>query len=72
MSQPAARWEGRNVTKDQVRARVWGALESSGAAVGSPWSAIPNYKGADDAARILAGLPEFREAKVVKSNPDPA
>ena len=60
------------MTKDQVRARVWGALESSGAAVGSPWSAIPNYKGADDAARILAGLPEFREAKVVKSNPDPA
>ena len=72
MSQPAARWEGRNVTKDQVRARVWGALESSGAAVGSPWSAIPNYKGADDAARILAGLPEFRDARVVKSNPDPA
>ena len=60
------------MTKDQVRARVWGALESSGAAVGSPWSAIPNYKGADDAARILAGLPEFREAQVVKSNPDPA
>lgn len=72
MSQPVARWEGRNVTKDQVRARVWGALESCGAAVGSPWSAIPNYKGAEEAAARLCELPEFQAAKVVKCNPDPA
>ena len=60
------------MTKDQVRARVWGALESCGAAVGSPWSAIPNYKGAEEAAARLCELPEFQAAKVVKCNPDPA
>ncbi|MFO1038981.1 MAG: 5-formyltetrahydrofolate cyclo-ligase [Geminicoccaceae bacterium] len=65
------RWQGRNATKDGLRAEIWGTLEETGIAVGPPWSAIPNFVGADTAAWRLAQLPAWRDAKVVKCNPDP-
>ena len=72
MSETIERWKGRNETKDALRRSVWGALETSGAAIDSPWSRIPNYVGAEDAAARLAALPAFAAARIVKANPDPA
>jgi 5-formyltetrahydrofolate cyclo-ligase len=65
-----ARWKGRNEKKDALRAKIWSRLEGGGAAVGSPWSRIPNYVGADKAAARLAELPFWKQANIVKSNPD--
>lgn len=64
------RWQGRNIEKDTLRHRVWQELESSGAAIGDPWSSIPNFQGAELAAPKLTDLPEWQAAQVVKSNPD--
>lgn len=77
MSEPTtptshARWEGRDQNKDVLRREVWTILETEGYAVGSPWSHIPNYVGAEIAAARLAELPIWKQAKVVKSNPDSA
>jgi 5-formyltetrahydrofolate cyclo-ligase len=66
------RWKGRNSKKDQLRRTVWGALEESGAAIGSPWSTIPNFNNAKQAANQLTQLDAWQSANVVKSNPDSA
>ena len=66
-----ARWEGRNTTKDAIRAEIWYELEQRGVGVGPVWSRIPNFIGADQAAERLAELPIWQNARVVKSNPDP-
>ena len=67
-----ARWAGRNVDKDALRSEVWGLLEEREAAIGSPWSHIPNFVGAEEAAARLAALPIWTAARVVKCNPDRA
>jgi len=72
MTEPIERWKGRNESKDALRRCVWADLETSGAAVDSPWSRIPNYVGAEEAAGRLATLPAWETARIVKSNPDPA
>ena len=72
MSDGIERWKGRNDTKDALRRSVWAALEESGAGIGSPWSRIPNYVGAESAAAQLATLAAWKSARVVKANPDPA
>lgn len=66
------RWKGRHPDKDVLRRRVWQALEDGGVAVGSPWSAIPNFVGASEAADRLCHLDVWHKAKVVKCNPDAA
>ena len=66
-----ARWEGRNSVKDVLRSEVWSVLEDRAANVGSVWSRIPNFVGADQAAERLAELAIWKNAKIVKSNPDP-
>lgn len=66
------RWAGRNIDKDALRGKVWGLLEAREAAIGSPWSHIPNFVGAEEAAARLAQLPIWTNAQVVKSNPDEA
>lgn len=68
---PRGRWKGRNPNKDALRARIWSKLEKRGIAIGSPYSRIPNFVGAEQAAARLAELPIWREARVVKCNPDP-
>lgn len=65
------RWEGRNSTKDELRVEVWTTLEDQGASIGSAFSRIPNFVGADRAAARLAELSIWKNAKVVKCNPDP-
>lgn len=72
MTDEIERWKGRNESKDALRREVWSALETSGAAIGNPWSRIPNYAGAEIAAEQLTTLAEWRAARIVKANPDPA
>jgi 5-formyltetrahydrofolate cyclo-ligase len=66
-----ARWQGRNSGKDQLRDWVWNELEARGVNVGPASSRIPNFVGADAAAKLLADLPFWKAARVVKCNPDP-
>jgi 5-formyltetrahydrofolate cyclo-ligase len=49
---------------------VWSALEQAAVNIGSVWSRIPNFVGAEQAAHRLAELPFWKNARVVKSNPD--
>ena len=64
------RWGGRNSKKDELRVEVWTALENQGASIGTVFSHIPNFEGADQAAARLAELSIWKNAKVVKCNPD--
>ncbi len=66
------RWKGRHADKDALRRSVWQTLEETGAAIGDPWSTIPDFVGAEAAATRLNDLPVWQSAKVVKSNPDRA
>jgi 5-formyltetrahydrofolate cyclo-ligase len=72
MTAQPERWKGRHSGKDQLRQQVWGALETSGAAIGNPWSCIPDFHGASLAALQLTTLPAWQAARVVKCNPDRA
>jgi 5-formyltetrahydrofolate cyclo-ligase len=65
------RWAGRNTQKDKVRGEVWRTLEATGINVGPAWSNIPNFVGADMAAKRLAELDAWKRAKTIKCNPDP-
>jgi 5-formyltetrahydrofolate cyclo-ligase len=57
--------------KQAVRDRVWTTLERKGAArFPGAQGRIPNFKGAEAAARRLAALPEWQAGEVVKANPD--
>ncbi len=66
-----SRWAGRNSAKDVVRAKVWRALDDGGVSVGPAFDRIPNFVGADAAAKRLSELEEWKRARVVKCNPDP-
>ncbi|GGM56168.1 5-formyltetrahydrofolate cyclo-ligase [Halarchaeum rubridurum] len=59
-------------SKDDVRESVWDALEDEGLArfPFPPHGRIPNVAGADDAAERLAATDAWRDADVVKANPD--
>jgi len=63
-------WSGRHPGKDEIRARIWSLLVESGAAIGDPVGHIPNFVGAEQAADRLAQLPVWKQAQVIKSNPD--
>lgn len=60
-------WSGRHAGKDQLRSEVWSRLVEQEAAIGKPFGHIPNFKGADQAAERLAGLPIWQQARVIKS-----
>lgn len=66
-----ARWAGRDPAKDPVRAEVWDSLITAEVNVGPVHSRIPNFVGADMAARNLARVPAWAAARTVKCNPDP-
>lgn len=61
-----------SVDKQAVRERVWTELEDSGEArfPFPPHGRIPNFAGAEEAADALAETVEWREAEVIKANPD--
>ena len=57
--------------KDAVRDRAWTLLERERVArFPGARGRIPNFLGADAAAERLASLPEWRDARVIKANPD--
>ena len=57
--------------KQEVRERVWRALEIHGAArFPGANGRIPNFTGAEHAADRLARLPAWKQARVIKVNPD--
>jgi 5-formyltetrahydrofolate cyclo-ligase len=65
------RWRGRNMDKDVLRKEIWSYLEAHNIAIDSPFSRIPNFLGAEMAAERLSRLPIWKNARVVKCNPDP-
>ena len=58
--------------KDDIRRRVWGLLESKGVArfPRPVYGRIPNFIGAEMAAKRIAEQKEFKNARVIKVNPD--
>ena len=57
--------------KQAVRERVWRQLEQGGASrFPGARGRIPNFVGAEQAARRLAELEEWEAARVIKANPD--
>ena len=66
-----SRWAGRNSGKDVVRGYIWRALVEADVNIGPSFDRIPNFVGADMAAKRLSELDEWKAARVVKCNPDP-
>ncbi|MEE6261181.1 5-formyltetrahydrofolate cyclo-ligase [Plantactinospora sonchi] len=59
--------------KQQTREKVWRRLDQFGAILPpGAHGRIPNFLGADRASARLAELPQWRRARVIKSNPDKA
>lgn len=57
--------------KDALRRRAWAALREAGAArFPGVEGRIPNFVGAEAAAALLAGTPEWIAAGTLKANPD--
>jgi 5-formyltetrahydrofolate cyclo-ligase len=57
--------------KDEIREKVWRTLEEEKVALfPGARGRIPNFKGAERAARLLSTLPEWQRAKSIKANPD--
>jgi len=57
--------------KQAIRERVWRELERRGLSLfPGAFGRIPNFVGAPEAAKKLAAMIEWREAKTLKSNPD--
>jgi 5-formyltetrahydrofolate cyclo-ligase len=71
MEATESRWAGRNQAKTAVRNRVWERLVATGVSVGPAFDRIPNFVGADVAAKRLSELDVWKRARVVKCNPDP-
>jgi 5-formyltetrahydrofolate cyclo-ligase len=58
-------------TKNQIRRRIWKLMEKKGVVLfPGAQGRIPNFKGADLAAKLLPELPEWQKSHVIKSNPD--
>ena len=59
------------MSKQEIRETAWAALRDAGAArFPGVEGRIPNFVGAEDAARRLAGTDEWKHANVLKCNPD--
>ena len=66
-----SRWARRSGAKAAIRGRVWSELVEAQVNIGPVFDRIPNFVGADVAAKRLSELDEWRRARVVKCNPDP-
>jgi len=66
-----SRWAGRNGAKAAIRDRVWSGLVEAQVNIGPAYDRIPNFVGADLAAKRLSELDQWRRARVIKCNPDP-
>lgn len=63
-------WSDRHPEKAQLRTEIWTRLHQQKAAQHDPFGHIPDFVGADKAAEQLAQLPIWRQAQVIKCNPD--
>jgi len=70
--QHEASWAGRHQGKDALREEIWSLLERHAASPSDPFGHIPDFVGSDQAAERLAELSIWRQAQVVKVNPDTA
>ncbi|MGG3804211.1 5-formyltetrahydrofolate cyclo-ligase [Metabacillus fastidiosus] len=59
-------------TKDEIRHKVWNTLteEKNGRFPFPLTNRIPNFKGAEKAAKLVTAMDVYKNAKVVKVNPD--
>jgi 5-formyltetrahydrofolate cyclo-ligase len=58
--------------KKILREKIWRLLEERGVA-GFPLplkDRIPNFKGSDQAAKLVSTLPEWKKARIIFANPD--
>ncbi|MEV0598503.1 5-formyltetrahydrofolate cyclo-ligase [Streptomyces sp. NPDC050315] len=59
--------------KQRIRERVWDLLDAADAVHdATAHGRIPNFKGSQEAANRLAGLPQWAAAQVIKAVPDKA
>jgi 5-formyltetrahydrofolate cyclo-ligase len=58
--------------KQAIREHVWEVLARAGAAPPDVYGYIPDFAGAEQAAARLADLDAWRQARVIKANPDRA
>ena len=65
-------WSGHHEDKDRLRNHVWTQLKCQGAAIGEPAGHIPRFAGGELAAERLAELLCWKQARVIKCNPDRA
>lgn len=65
-------WSGYHADKDALRSEIWHRLKEQGASPREPFGHIPSFVGADKASALLAKMPIWQEARVIKSNPDTA
>jgi 5-formyltetrahydrofolate cyclo-ligase len=65
-------WSGYHEDKDALRSAIWRRLKEQDVSPYEPFGHIPSFVGAEDAAALLAELPIWQEAQVIKSNPDTA
>jgi len=70
--QHEATWAGRHRGKDALREEIWRLLKQQAASPSDPFGHIPDFIGSEQAAERLAQLPVWRQARVVKANPDTA
>lgn len=57
--------------KQEIRKRIWRLMWEQGICrFPPPFGRIPNFVGAEDAARLLRQLPEWKRAEVIFCNPD--
>ena len=63
-------WIGYHHDKDKLRTEIWSLLKQQAASVGDSFGHIPNFVGAQMAAKKLAALPIWQQAKTIKCNPD--
>jgi len=58
-------------TKNEIREKIWRTLEKERVVLfPGAHGRIPNFKGAERAARLLSTLPEWQGAEHIKANPD--
>jgi len=63
---------GEPADKAAIRDRVWAALEQARVVPVGVYGHIPDFTGSERAARRLAELAQWRQARTVKANPDRA
>lgn len=66
-----SRWIKLDKTKNEIREKIWRTLEKEGVVLfPGARGRIPNFRGAEMAARLLPTLPEWHRALHIKANPD--